>query len=47
MNAKLRNEFIDEAAKSGLEPEHVSQCLVIAKNMNRTDRNYDFIGLMQ
>jgi hypothetical protein len=46
-NANKRNDFIQKAAMLGLEPEHIKQCLVIAKNMDRNDVNYDFIGLME
>jgi len=46
-NASKRNEFIQKAAIVGLEAEHVKQCLVIAKNVDRDDLNYHFIGLME
>ena len=46
-NASKRNEFIQKAALVGLEAEHVKQCLVIAKNVDREDQNYHFIGLME
>lgn len=46
-NAHRRNEFIQGAARSGLEAEHVKQCLVIAKNLDKDDLYYHFIGLME
>ena len=46
-NANRRNEFIEKAAIYGLEPEHVKQCLVIAKNLDNNDLPYQFIGLME
>lgn len=46
-NAEKRNEFIEKAAIFGLEPEHVKQCLVIAKNLDDNDLAYHFIGLME
>ena len=46
-NASKRDEFIQKAAIVGLEAEHVNQCLVIAKNVDRDDLNYHFIGLME
>ena len=46
-NASKRDEFIHKAAIVGLEAEHVNQCLVIAKNIDRDDLNYHFIGLME
>lgn len=46
-NAHRRNEFIDVAARYGLEPEHVRQCLVIARNIDKEDFVYHFIGLFQ
>jgi len=46
-NAHRRNEFIEEAAMHGLEPEHVTKCIVIAKNMDKDDMAYHFIGLFQ
>ncbi|MCD4754537.1 MAG: hypothetical protein K8R75_01845, partial [Deltaproteobacteria bacterium] len=46
-NANKRNDFIQKAAMLGLEPEHIKKCLVIAKNMDRNDVNYHFIGLME
>ena len=45
-NANQRDLFIQNAATSGLEPEHVKQCLVIAKNIDQNDHHYHFIGLM-
>jgi len=46
-NASSRDEYIEEAAKFGLEAEHVKQCLVIAKNMDKDDLSYHFIGLFK
>lgn len=46
-NAHRRNEFIQKVARSGLEVEHVEQCLVIAKNLDDNDLHYHFIGLME
>ncbi|MHB1115498.1 hypothetical protein [Sideroxydans sp.] len=46
-NAVRRNEFIEKAAMFGLEPEHVKQCLVIAKNIDDDSFAYHFIGLME
>jgi hypothetical protein len=46
-NTSKRDDFIQKAAMLGLEPEHIKQCLVIAKNMDRNDLNYHFIGLME
>jgi hypothetical protein len=46
-NLSKRNDFIQNAAVLGLKSEHVKQCLVIAKNIDRSDLNYHFIGLME
>ena len=46
-NAQKRDYFIQGAAKVGLEAEHVEQCLVIAKNLDKDDLHYHFIGLME
>jgi hypothetical protein len=46
-NAERRNEFIEKAAFFGLEPVHVKQCLVIAKNLDDDNLAYHFIGLME
>jgi len=46
-NVHRRNEFIQGAARAGLEAEHVKQCLVIAKNLDKDDVYYHFIGLME
>ena len=46
-NAHRRDEFIQKAANYGLKAEHIKQCLVIAKNLDRDDRQYHFIGLME
>jgi hypothetical protein len=44
-NAGKRYEFVEHAAKLGLEPDHVKRCLVIAKNMDRDDLPYHYIAL--
>jgi hypothetical protein len=44
-NAHRRYEFVENAAASGLEPEHVKSCLVIAKNIDQDDRPYHYISL--
>ena len=46
-NANRRDEFIQGAARSALEAEHVKQCLVVAKNLDKDDLNYHFIGLLE
>ena len=46
-NSERRNQFIEAAAKMGLDQEHVKYCLVIAKNMDRNDLAYHFIGLFE
>ncbi|MFC1664827.1 hypothetical protein ACFL17_04270 [Pseudomonadota bacterium] len=46
-NEDKRREFIQAAAKHGLESGHVKQCLIIAKNMDREDLHYNFIGLFE
>jgi len=46
-NANRRDEFIQGAARSALEAEHVKQCLVVAKNLDKDDHNYHFIGLLE
>ncbi len=46
-NADMREEYIEEGAMYGLEPEHIKKCFVIAKNIDKNDQNYHFIGLMQ
>ncbi len=40
-----RDEYLDIASRKGLEPEHVEQCLVIAKNIDDDSLSYHFIGL--
>jgi len=40
-----RDEYIDIASRKGLEPKHVEQCLVIAKNIDDDSLSYHFIGL--
>ncbi|MEE7626520.1 hypothetical protein V3O24_10135 [Methylobacter sp. Wu8] len=44
-NAHRRYEFIENAAASGLKPEHVKSCLVIAKNIDQDDLPYHYISL--
>jgi len=45
-NANLRDVFVEEAANRELQADHVSWCLVIAKNIDRGNvPAYDFIGL--
>jgi len=46
-NSELRDQFIHEASFQALEPNHVKQCLLIAKNIDKNDLPYHFIGLMQ
>ena len=46
-NSHMRDEFIQNASSLGLEPEHVKKCLIIAKNMDKTDLSYHFIGLVE
>lgn len=46
-NSDSRNEFIEAAAKKGLDQEHVKYCLVIAKNIDKDDLAYHFIGLFK
>lgn len=43
--AARRDEFIRGAADNAFKSEHVQQCLVIAKNIDRDDLSYHFIGL--
>ena len=45
--AYRRYEFIQNAANHGLIPEHIKQCLVIAKNIDDDYHHYHFIGLME
>lgn len=40
-----RDDYIDVASRKGLEPEHVEQCIVIAKNIDDDSLSYHFIGL--
>lgn len=44
-NSERREEFLKHAIQIGLEPNHVKNCLVIAKNIDRNDMSYHFIGL--
>jgi hypothetical protein len=46
-NADRRYEFINNAASSALEPEHVKSCLVIAKNIDHDDMPYHYIALFK
>lgn len=46
-NAKERSKYIEKAAELALAPEHVKQCLVIAKNIDRNESAYDFIALCE
>jgi hypothetical protein len=46
-NANRRNEFIENAINLALEPEHVSNCLVIAKNIDHDDLPYNYIALVK
>ena len=43
--ANQRDAFIESGCASALEPEHVEQCLVIAKNIDSDANAYDFIAL--
>lgn len=40
-----RDEYIDVASRKGLEPNHVEECLVIAKNIDDDSLSYHFIGM--
>lgn len=40
-----RDQFIEAGSAMALEPEHVTHCLVIAKNIDDDTRAYDFIAL--
>ena len=44
-NSNRKNEFIDHATNLGLDPNHVNCCLVIAKNIDKDDLPYHFIGI--
>jgi hypothetical protein len=44
-NRDRRNEFIQQAASSGVEPDHVKSCLVISINIDKNDSPYHTIGL--
>jgi hypothetical protein len=46
-NAHRRNEFIQTAAMHGLKADHITQCLVIAKDIDKDDNAYHFIGLVE
>ena len=45
--ASRRDEFIRGAASTAFKSEHVQQCLVIAKNIDKDDLSYHFIGLFK
>ena len=45
--AKERDQFIEAGSTMALEPEHVTHCLVIAKNIDDDTRAYDFIALAE
>ncbi len=44
-NSEKRDAFIENSVKLGLEPDHVKTCLVIARNIDKNDLSYHFIGL--
>jgi len=46
-NEIKRRDFAEVAAIMGLEPDHVKQCLVIAKNMDDHELNYNIIALAE
>ena len=46
-NAHRRDEFINGATNSALEHEQVKKCLIIAKNIDKDDFIYHFIGLLE
>ena len=46
-NADRREEFINGATNSALEHEQVKKCLIIAKNLDKDDSIYHFIGLLE
>ncbi len=46
-NAEMRDQYIHEGIRYALEPEHVTKCLVIAKNMDDDDLSYHFIALSE
>lgn len=43
--ANQRDQFIEAGSAMALEPEHITHCLVIAKNIDDDRRAYDFIAL--
>ncbi|MEM7063474.1 MAG: hypothetical protein AAF572_09970 [Cyanobacteria bacterium P01_B01_bin.77] len=45
-NESKRDNYIQNAAALAFENEYVTRCLVIAKNMDKNDLAYHFIGLM-
>lgn len=46
-NKQLRDKFINEASVQALEPDHVKQCLLIAKNIDDNEIAYHLIGLFE
>ena len=44
-NSHRRNEFIQNAKDSSMEPDHVQRCLIIAKNIDDDNLPYHFIAL--
>ena len=46
-NANKKKQFINYAAVSALEKEHVKKCLVIVKNIDHPNEAYNFIGLLE
>ena len=46
-NLSRKHEFINNGAAIGLEADHVTQCLVIARNMDEQNLKYHFIGLLE
>lgn len=46
-NSDLRDTFISQANEHSFEKKHVNRCLVIAKNIDRDDLHYHFIGLFE
>lgn len=45
-NESERDSYVQHSAALAFENEHVTRCLVIAKNMDKNDLAYHFIGLM-
>lgn len=44
-NRNERHRYMENAASKALEKEHITQCIVIGKNIERTDTAYDAIAL--